>query len=69
MTKDEFTMGHDIRDTITYSFGSFSVLASIAEANELLTCCAAIIAILVGATRIYDWVALKFKSSKHDRQD
>ena len=69
MTKDEFTMGHDIRDTVTYSFGSFSVLASIAEANELLTCCAAIIAILVGVTRIYDWVALKVKSSKHDRQD
>jgi hypothetical protein len=52
-------MGHDIRDTVTYSFGSFSVLASIAEANELLTCCAAIVAILVGVTRIYDWVALK----------
>ena len=69
MTKDEFTMEHDIRDTVTYSFGSFSVLASIAEANELLTCCAAIIAILVGVTRIYDWVSLKFKSSKHDRQD
>ena len=68
MTKDEFTMGHDIRDTVTYSFGSFSVLASIAEANELLTCCAAIVAILVGATRIYDWVALKI-ASKHDRQD
>ena len=68
MTKDEFTMGHDIRDTVTYSFGSFSVLASIAEANELLTCCAAIIAILVGVTRIYDWVALKI-ASKNDRQD
>jgi hypothetical protein len=68
MTKDEFTMGHDIRDTVTYSFGSFSVLASIAEANELLTCCAAIVAILVGVTRIYDWVALKI-ASKNDRQD
>ena len=68
MTKHEFTMGHDIRDTVTYSFGSFSVLASIAEANELLTCCAAIIAILVGVTRIYDWVALKI-ASKNDRQD
>ena len=69
MTKDEFTMGHDIRDTVTYSFGSFSVLASIAGANELLTWCAAIVAILVGVTRIYDWVSLKVKSSKHDRQD
>jgi hypothetical protein len=49
------------RDTVTYSFSSFSVLASIAEANELLTCCAAIVAILVGVTRIYDWVALKLK--------
>jgi hypothetical protein len=68
MYKDQFYMGHDIRDTITYSFGSFSVLASIAEANELLTCCAAIVAILVGVTRIYDWVALKI-ASKNDRQN
>jgi hypothetical protein len=69
MNRDQFYMGHDIRDTVTYSFGSFSVLASIAEANELLTCCAAIVAILVGVTRIYDWVSLKVKSSNHDRQD
>jgi hypothetical protein len=69
MNRDQFYMGHDIRDTVTYSFGSFSVLASIAEANELLTCCAAIVAILVGVTRIYDWVALNSIASKNDRQD
>lgn len=69
MNRNQFYMGHDIRDTVTYSFSSFSILASIAEANELLTCCAAIVAILVGVTRIYDWVALKIAVRKHDRQD
>lgn len=64
MTRKDFVMTHDIRDTITYSFGSFSVFASIADANEILTCCAAIIAILVGVTRLYDWVALKIKTRK-----
>jgi hypothetical protein len=60
VTKDEFTMGHDIRDTVTYSFSSFSVLASIAEANELLTCCAAIYR-LAGCTLLseVDYRALK----------
>lgn len=66
MTRKDFVMTHDIRDTITYSFGSFSVFASIADANEILTCCAAIIAILVGFTRLYDWVALKIKARNDD---
>ena len=64
MTKDYFVMTHDIRDTITYSFASFSAFATIADANELLTCVAAIIAILVGVTRLYDWVAMKIKKTK-----
>ena len=69
MNKGQYYMGHDIRDTVTYSFGSFSILASIAGVNEALTCCAAIVAILVGVTRIYDWVVLKIAERKHDRQD
>jgi hypothetical protein len=64
MTRDDFIMTHDIRDTITYSFASFSAFATVAEANEFLTCAAAAIAILVGVTRLYDWVAIKIKKSK-----
>lgn len=64
MTKDDFVMTHDIRDTITYSFASFSAFATVADANEFLTCIAAVIAILVGVTRLYDWVAMKIKKAK-----
>jgi hypothetical protein len=57
-------MTHDIRDTITYSFASFSAFATIANANEWLTAIAATIAIIVGVTRIYDWAEFKFFNVK-----
>jgi hypothetical protein len=65
MNRDEFVMTHDIRDTITYAFASFSAFATVADANEFLTLVAAVIAILVGVTRLYDWVAIKLKNQKN----
>jgi hypothetical protein len=65
MSKDPFVMTHDIRDTITYAFASFSAFATVADANEFLTLVAAVIAILVGVTRLYDWVAIKLKNQKN----
>lgn len=65
MNRDDLVMTHDIRDTITYAFASFSAFATVADANEFLTLVAAVIAILVGVTRLYDWVAIKLKNQKN----